>query len=198
MPAVAIELAQQRLLDGVAADAVLGERAAAEARDLDAELEDRRLAGLDVLVAARQHVGMDVAVRDVAPGRDVEAAAREAGAVDVHHLAELLEGHDHVGGRLGDAGVDVALGAADAGVDAGGHGLADAEQLLGPLAIARQREFRVVEHAVPIEHAAEARQRRVGRILVEGGADLLVRLLLRERRQFELDQQQESGRRRPA
>ena len=194
---VAIQLPQQRLLDGVAADAVLGERAAAEAGDFDTELEDRRLACLDVLVTPRQHVGVHVAVRDVSPCRHVEAAAREAGAVDVHHLAEALEGHDHVGRGLGDACVDVALGATDASVDAGRHGLANAEQLLGPLAIARQRQFGVVEHAVPIEHAAEARQRRVGRILVEGGADLLVRLLLREQRQLELDQQQESRRCRP-
>src|SRR4030095_5515627 len=78
---IAIELLQQLLLDRIPPDAVLGERAAAEARAFAAEVEQRVLAGDDVIVRAGQHVGMDVAVGNVPPDREVETAAAEALAI---------------------------------------------------------------------------------------------------------------------
>src|SRR4029078_1633374 len=76
--AVAVEPPQQRLLHGIPADTMLGERTAAESRALAPEEENCFRSALDVFIRRRQNVGMDVAVRDVAPDGRVEAARREA------------------------------------------------------------------------------------------------------------------------
>src|SRR5262249_41247644 len=94
--ALAVEVFEQFLLERAPADAMLGERAAAEALRFAAELDDRPGAGGDVVIRPGDHVGMHVAVRDVAPDGEVEPATPVAFAVDRHHLGEMLERHDHV------------------------------------------------------------------------------------------------------
>jgi hypothetical protein len=104
---------------------------------------------------------MDVAVRDVAPDREVESARRIAFAVDRQHLAEALERHDHVGRRFRDARIDFLLRASDALVDAGGYRFAHRDQVLRAPEVAGQRHLGVVEDAVPVQQAADPSHRGV-------------------------------------
>src|SRR5215212_663830 len=61
-PLLAVQLPQQGLLDRAAAYAVFGKRAAAKPLSLTAEFENRLHPALDLVVAPRDHVRMDVAI----------------------------------------------------------------------------------------------------------------------------------------
>src|SRR6185436_15662656 len=91
---IAVKLPQQLLLDRIAADTMLGERTSTHRDHRGAELEDGVLALRNVIGASGDHVGMNIAVGNVAPHREVEAAGSEELPADRHHLAETLVGHD--------------------------------------------------------------------------------------------------------
>ena len=154
---VAIELAQQRLLHRAAADAMLGERAAAEPCHLAAELEDRGSCPCShVVVASRDHVRMDVAVGDVSPDRVIEPARLEPAPIDAIISAKRSNGTIMSAAVFAMRAIDGPLRLADALIHAGGHRLANARSArsIAPV-IAGQRELCRLQDAEPLEQAAE-------------------------------------------
>ena len=75
-----VQLAQQRLLDGIAPHSVLRERTSAEPGDLSSEFQDRLLPAHHVVVRSRNHVRVHVAVGDVAPDGVVQLRASRSRA----------------------------------------------------------------------------------------------------------------------
>src|SRR6185503_12966503 len=91
----------------------------------------------------------------------VETTAFVAIAVHRHHVAEAIEGHDHVTGRLVDARVDETARIAYAAVHAKRRALAHGEELLRSAGVARRRNLCAIEDTVGREPPAEPRQRSV-------------------------------------
>ena len=103
---------------------------------------------------------MHVAVGDVSPHREIEIALGEQAA------ARRIMSPKRSNGTIMSAAVFEIAGSRllrqrDAAIDAGRHRFAQLGERRGPRAIARQRDLRIVEHAVSIEQPAEPRQRRI-------------------------------------
>ena len=180
---------------------MLRQRRAAQPDGFASQLEDDRLARVDIGQRTRDHVRMQVAVGDMPPDGDVEPARTEAGLVGRQQLLQPIERHHHVGGGFLDPRVDGLLRPADALVDGGRHGFPNRQQLVRPRVVTGHRHLDIVQDAGGVEEPAETPEGTVRCLGFARVPDVLVRAGARRvRRKFERDEQRHlrAGRNRDA
>ena len=183
MPSRPYSSCKQLLLDRIASDAVLGERRAAQPNHLAAERENRLLARLDVGHRSRDDV-RDAGCRP----RCVPTRRRPDRGAGTRRRRSRSSSSNRSNGTIMSAAVFSMRGSIACfarptrAFTAGGHRLAQRQQLRRPRAIAGHGDLHVVEHAGLVQHPAEADQRRVRRARFARAADLVERLRRGRRR----------------
>ncbi len=156
---IAVELPEQLLFRRIAADAVFGQRRAAEANGLAPKCENRLASRFDIGKRSRNDVGMHVPVGDVPPDRRVEPAIAPAPARKPPAASRTDRTARSCRPRSSRcAHRHRACAQTDTPIDRGRHRFAKLQQLRRLRTIARQRDDRALGDSVFRKQARKSEQ----------------------------------------